>query len=207
MNDTPKTLSKIRSPCFCLFFCGMCSLFVFRCLSFTAGCCFPLVSQAQIANVTAVPGSNTMVYCVPATLFKLGTGLTRSLNIGGHLDFSLPLMAGLERQCAPDWSAYGNMSSGWRIGNREQATSAWDQPSALVSELGADIGLRHYYRQAQRWPGRRCAWREITWPCRPAAALFRPTVLSLACTATIIARRFCGVPSAGSVRMASLMRT
>jgi len=135
----------------------MCSQLVFRCLTFAAGCCLALIGQAQTATVTAVPSADTTVHFVPATLFKLGTGLTRGLNIGGHLGFSLPIVAGLERQYKTDWSAYGNVSSGWRIGSREQATSAWDQPSALVSELGVDIGLRHYYRQAQRRAAGRAA--------------------------------------------------
>jgi hypothetical protein len=188
----------------------MCSLLVFRCLSFTAGCCLPLVSQDQIANVTAVPGANTMVYCVPATLFKLGTGLTRSLNIGGYLGFSLPLMAGLERQCAPDWSAYGNMSSGWRMGNRDKATFAWDQPSTLVSVVGGQIAacvITTAKHNGAPLAGQPAPLRETTRPCRPVAVLFQATFLARACTATITGRRFCGGPSVDSRHMAYSMRT
>jgi hypothetical protein len=206
MNDTPKTPGKSRSPCFYLFFCGMCSLLAFRCLTFAAGCCL----QDQTATVTAVAGANMAVRCVHAALFKLGTGLTRSLNIGGHLGFSLPLMAGLERQCAPDWSAYGTMSSGWSIGNRDKATSAWDQPSTLVSIVGGQIAacvITTAKHNGAPLAGQPAPLRETTRPCRPLAVLFQATVLARACTATITGRRFCGAPSVDSRHTAYSVRT
>ncbi|MET4107569.1 hypothetical protein ABIB60_002937 [Hymenobacter sp. UYP22] len=95
----------------------------------------PIVLQAQAIRGAspAIIEASSLPNFQSSTLVKLGTGLTRGLHIGGHLDFSLPVAVGVERQFLPEWAAYANVSSGWRIENRAKARSARDQPSALVS--------------------------------------------------------------------------
>jgi hypothetical protein len=84
-----------------------------------------------------------------ATLLKIGTGLTRGLTIGGYMGTALPLVISVERQFAPAWSAYANGSSAWRVSGRRIAPEQGTR-SAYLTELGADLGVRHYYGQARR---------------------------------------------------------
>ena len=64
----------------------------------------PLTLQAQTSEETA---DLTTAETAPdagflsVTSFKLGTGLTRGQNIGGHLGFSLLIVSGLPSQLAP----------------------------------------------------------------------------------------------------------
>jgi hypothetical protein len=117
-----------------------------------AGLAGSFVSQAQ-TTAEPVPlapaGATPELVFEPATLFKLGTGLTRGLTIGGFMGTALPLVAGVERQVAPAWSLYGNVSSGWQVGN---LTAAPDGKTRLVhiTELGVDLGVRRYYHQDKR---------------------------------------------------------
>lgn len=124
----------------------------FRCFLLAAGISGPFASQAQTTAEPAAPasaGSTPELAFKPATLFKLGTGITRGLTIGGFRGTSLPLVAGVERQVAPAWSLYGNVSSGWRIGART-ATPAGEARPVYLTELGVDLGVRRYYHQEKR---------------------------------------------------------
>ena len=112
----------------------------------------PLATQAQTAAEPAVPApakTAPVSGYQSATLFKLGTGLTRGLTIGGFMGTALPLVASVERSYAPAWSVYGNVTSGWRIGARTAAPERGTR-AAYITELGLDLGVRHYYNQEKR---------------------------------------------------------
>lgn len=113
-----------------------------------AGLGAPLASQAQATTEPAAPTDAPDFK--PLTLLKLGTGATRGLTVGGFMGTAVPVALGVERQFAPSWSAYGNVSSGWRIGARTAAPDGHTRISAYLTELGADLGVRRYYHQAKR---------------------------------------------------------
>ncbi|QNH61100.1 hypothetical protein [Hymenobacter sediminicola] len=110
---------------------------------------------ASLGQATAEPAAPSVAEAAPApdfrpaTLFKLGTGFTRGLTIGGFMGTAIPIVAGVERQVAPAWSAYGNVSSGWRIGARTAAPERGTR-AAYITELGLDLGVRHYYNKEKR---------------------------------------------------------
>ncbi|GAB3244144.1 hypothetical protein GCM10027346_41560 [Hymenobacter seoulensis] len=113
----------------------------------------PLACQAQTDVEVAAPVAAETLPAPAfhaATLFKLGTGITRGLTLGGYRGTALPLVVGVERQVTPAWSVYGNVSSGWRIGVRMAAP---ERVTRLVylTELGVDLGVRRYYHQDKRW--------------------------------------------------------
>jgi hypothetical protein len=111
--------------------------------------CQAQLADLELANplseMPAVGGAGFQ----PATLLKLGTGITRGLTIGGYMGTALPLVAGVERHYAPAWSVFGNVSSGWRIGARTAAPDHGTR-AAYLTELGLDLGVRHYYNQEKR---------------------------------------------------------
>ncbi|RSK47545.1 hypothetical protein EI291_14905 [Hymenobacter rigui] len=114
------------------------------------GLASPLAIQAQTTAEPAAPAATTPAPGFrPTTLLKLGTGITRGLTIGGYLGTALPVVAGVEWQMAPAWSLYGNVSSGWRVGARTAAPDGRGR-SAIVTELGIDLGVRRYYNQEKR---------------------------------------------------------
>ncbi|MBD2715305.1 hypothetical protein KBK19_09680 [Microvirga sp. STR05] len=133
--------------------------FYFSAFLLAASLSAPLATQAQTAAEPAAPAP-TKTAPAPgfqsATLFKLGTGLTRGLTIGGFMGTALPLVASVEHNYAPAWSVYGNVSSGWRIGARTAAPERGTR-SAYVTEVGADLGVRHYYNQEKRQAAGRAA--------------------------------------------------
>lgn len=126
--------------------------FYFCSLLLTTSISGPLAAQAQTAeqpNPTVAAETPAAAAFQPTTLFKLGTGLTRGLTIGGYMGTALPVVAGVERQVAPAWSLYGNVSSGWRVGGRAAAPDS-RMGGVLVTELGVDLGVRRYYHQDKR---------------------------------------------------------
>ncbi|GAB2957031.1 hypothetical protein GCM10027048_24260 [Hymenobacter coalescens] len=113
-----------------------------------------LSCRAQLpATASPTPDSAAAARSV---LLKLGTGLTRGLTVGGYMGTALPVVAGAEWQLAPAWSAYGNVSSAWRVGPRTAAPDG-SRHSARVMELGVEVGVRRYYRQPQRRAAGRAA--------------------------------------------------
>ena len=61
----------------------------------------------------------------------------------------MPLILGIEQQLAPGWSATLNGTSLWNIGRRRSLSSS-GREGLNLRQLSADVGIRHYYHQAER---------------------------------------------------------
>lgn len=109
----------------------------------------PVSLQAQTApaepavTVPAAPTPDPVLQ--RTTTFKLGTGLTRGLELGGFYGVSLPVVLGIEHHLTPAWSVTGNVYGGLAV---LHGRSYYRRP--LLQELGFDAGIRRYYNQEKR---------------------------------------------------------
>ena len=125
----------------------------FRSLLLAASLCAPLAAahaQAPTAEpaVPAAAKPGPVAAFKPTTLLKLGTGLTRQVVYGPGTGFIVPVVLGAERQLAPEWSVYGNLTGVSRFSKRPYYQEA--ASLAMLTGLGLDLGVRRYYNLAKR---------------------------------------------------------
>ncbi len=107
-----------------------------------------LAAPAARAQALPEPAVTAPTNSHPPTLLKLGVGLGTNLAINDYHGASVPVFLGLEHQLVPAWTLTANGSASWHLGRRTFPGSNYHSP--LVTQLGFDAGIRHYYHQEKR---------------------------------------------------------
>ncbi len=113
---------------------------------FSAAALLLLAAPVAQAQTLLKPAPITPTNSRPPTLLKLGVGLGTNLGITNYYGTSVPTFLGLEHQLAPSWTLTANGSASWHLGRR----SFPGYRSPLITQVGLDAGIRHYYHQEKR---------------------------------------------------------
>lgn len=118
-----------------------------RAILLTASLGTALVAHAQTdptpaATAPAAPAAGTGL--LPTTVLKLGVLLTNRTLFGSGQVVPLPLLVGVERRLNASWALTGDLTMLGIAGNR--AGLSGEGYGLRVLRLGAELGVRRYYR-------------------------------------------------------------
>jgi hypothetical protein len=127
------------------------TLSTFRAILLTTGLGTGLAARAQTAPAPVAPPAPVaapveVAAMLPTTVLKLGTVLTNRSLLGFGSFVPLPLQAGVERRLNPHWALTGDFTVLSVAGNRAGLTQ--EGFGLRVLRLGAEAGVRRYYRAA-----------------------------------------------------------